>query len=114
MVSGVTESLQSWMSEPRKAQVKSFLMSAGWGDARSEPIAGDASFRSYCRLCKGSSSIVFMDAPPEYEDLSAFIKVSHILRSRGLSAPCIEAVDSLKGDSTDPYLGVVKTDLIRY
>ena len=25
-----------------------------------------------------------------------------------------EAVDSLKGDSTDPYLGVVKTVLIRY
>ena len=70
-----------------------FLAAAGWGDARVEPLAGDASFRRYFRVIDGDRRAVLMDAPPPHEDPRPFVAVARHLRSIGLTAPDIIAAD---------------------
>ena len=71
-----------------------FLASSGWGGARIEPLAGDASFRRYFRvLLDDGRQAVLMDAPPPHEDPRPFISVAEWLVSVGLSAPEILARD---------------------
>ena len=74
-----------------------FLASCGWGGARIEPLAGDASFRRYFRVIAGERSAVLMDAPPPHEDPRPFIAVAEWLSSVGLSAPEILARDLDRG-----------------
>jgi aminoglycoside/choline kinase family phosphotransferase len=70
-----------------------FLASAGWGGARIEPLAGDASFRRYFRILHERGGAVLMDAPPPHEDPRPFIAVAEWLTARGFSAPDILARD---------------------
>ena len=66
-----------------------FLAAAGWGEARVEPLAGDASFRRYFRVVEASRTAVLMDAPPPHEDPRPFVHVAEYLTGLGLSAPAI-------------------------
>ena len=74
-----------------------FLESCGWGGARIEPLAGDASFRRYFRVIGEAGQAVLMDAPPPHENPQPFVAVAEWLISRGLSAPEILARDLQRG-----------------
>lgn len=75
------------------ALTDNFLAAAGWGGARVEPLAGDASFRRYFRVIDGARIAVLMDAPPPHEDPRPFIHVAEHLRGLGLAAPAIHFCD---------------------
>ncbi|MEO1550598.1 MAG: phosphotransferase [Pseudomonadota bacterium] len=87
------------MSGGREALFHPFLGATLWAKARLSPLAGDASNRRYLRAQDAvMGSAVLMDAPPETgEDIRPFCKVTDLLRSRGLSAPRIEARDAAQG-----------------
>jgi len=53
----------------------------------SVPASGDASFRRYFRLQKGTNSFIVMDAPPEQEDCLPFLRIAGYLESMRLNAP---------------------------
>ena len=76
-----------------------FLAEHGWGGARIEPLAGDASFRRYFRVLDdaGGRHAVLMDAPPEHEDVRPFLAIADHLDAHGLRAPRILARDLARG-----------------
>jgi N-acetylmuramate 1-kinase len=74
-----------------------FLDACGWPGMMPAPLAGDASFRRYYRLCGKGRCAVLMDAPPPQEDIVPFIAVSTLLRDLGFSAPEIFAEDRDRG-----------------
>ena len=74
-----------------------FLDDAGWGGARVEPLAGDASFRRYFRIREGTRSAMLMDAPPPHEDPGPFLDVGRWLGEHGHRAPEIHAEDRSRG-----------------
>ncbi|MBO0750456.1 MAG: phosphotransferase [Porphyrobacter sp.] len=74
-----------------------FLEKAGWGGAKVEPLAGDASFRRYFRVRNGDTSAMLMDAPPPHEDPSEFLRVSKWLTRHGHQAPAIYAEEPRAG-----------------
>lgn len=77
----------------RETLIKAFLAENGWADARRVQLAGDASFRTYQRLYLNGESLVLMDAPPAHEDVRRFVALADYLRSLGLSAPKVLAMD---------------------
>ena len=112
------------MTVERDALKAAFLSSAGLGEARRAPLAGDASTRAYERLYLADGSRrIFMDQPPVesascppdadpetrralgYNALArlaagrvdAFVAVAGWLNRAGLSAPRIEAFDVGQG-----------------
>ncbi len=80
------------MSE-REALIAQFLKTNGWSDAARKRIAGDASFRKYDRLTRGTETIILMDAPPPQENVRPFIAIGKHLHELGFSAPAILAAD---------------------
>ena len=117
----------------REAERLAFLSEHGFGGARREPVSGDASTRAYERLhVEGGPPLIFMDAPPAAESgiagpeaspderialgynamarlaasrVDAFAAVAEWLRSRGLSAPAIVAMDAYRGFAVLEDLG---------
>ena len=113
------------MSSERQATKARFLADHGLASARREPLAGDASTRSYERLHRpGGESLIFMDQPPALETapcapdatpeqraaagynalarlaagrIDAFVATAGWLRQQGLSAPAIVAADAASG-----------------
>jgi N-acetylmuramate 1-kinase len=82
----------------RQSARKALLQRAGWGDATSVFLAGDASDRTYDRLSSGNQTAVLMDAPPgKGDDTGAFVAVAGHLQQLGLSAPRILAQDLANG-----------------
>jgi len=76
------------------ASAPQFLATSGWGGARIEPLAGDASFRRYFRIVHDDGRrAVLMDAPPPHEDPRPYVAVAEWLASIGLAAPRILARD---------------------
>jgi hypothetical protein len=75
----------------------SFLAAHGWGGARIDPLAGDASFRRYFRIVGAGRTAVLMDAPPPHEDPRPFVAVARWLRDQGFAAPAILAADIDQG-----------------
>ena len=59
----------------RDGVIAAFLASHGYGSARAEPLAQDASFRRYLRLTGGPRPAILMDAPPP-EDIRPFVRVA--------------------------------------
>ncbi|VAW76994.1 Phosphotransferase involved in threonylcarbamoyladenosine t(6)A37 formation in tRNA, partial [hydrothermal vent metagenome] len=57
----------------------------------------DASFRRYFRVEQGSSSYILMDSPPDKEDCTPFVRVSHLLLGLGLHVPEVIAEDAEQG-----------------
>lgn len=82
---------------PRIELMDRFQAFAGWGDAHRSLLAGDASFRKYYRLVRGTERAVLMDAPAPQEDVRPFITIANHLEAIGLSAPRILAEDAAAG-----------------
>lgn len=113
------------MSSEREAQKAAFLARHGFGDARRQPLSGDASTRVYERLYPpAGGSLIFMDQPPKAETapcppaasreerlalgfnaayrlaagrVDAFVACARYLKSLGLSAPEVLAYDAAAG-----------------
>jgi aminoglycoside/choline kinase family phosphotransferase len=109
------------LSSEREAAKARFLNDHGLATARLEPLAGDASTRSYARLHPpGAAPLILMDQPPVLEtpicppgasdaermvlgynaaarlaagSIAAFVTTAAYLRDHGLSAPRIVAFD---------------------
>lgn len=89
----------------RLAQLDTWLASLNLVDAASRrPASTDASFRRYFRLDvlpgmqdKLGATLIAMDAPPERENVPAFIKVDELLFEAGLTVPAIVARDVERG-----------------
>lgn len=120
------------MTTDREALKAGFLAKAGLSGARREPLAGDASTRSYERLhLPGGDRRIFMDQPPVESSacppdadastrralgynamarlaagrVDAFVAVAGWLGSAGLSAPRIDAFDAGLGLAVMEDLG---------
>lgn len=77
------------MNSDREALKFDFLKLCNLGNIQRIPLKGDASYRRYERILSPSASYIFMDAPPEHEEVVSFIKVSNFLIHNGFSAPHI-------------------------
>jgi hypothetical protein len=111
-------------SEKRATERAAFLRDAGWGSAKAQKLAGDASTRSYERLAMGGKTALLMNAPTAAEsaacppeatpaerrklgynamarlagpNLHAFTRIAEALRRAGLAAPEIYAADARHG-----------------
>lgn len=84
------------MSE-RNAAIAEFLDAHGWRAQHRAPLSGDASFRTYERLTDGTRRAVFMDAPPDQEDVRPFWGLAQHLTNAGYSAPKVFAGDAKLG-----------------
>ncbi|MWD29626.1 phosphotransferase [Aquicoccus sp. SCR17] len=81
-----------------QAEAAAFLDRAGWGAARAEHLAGDASARRYTRLHLDGARAILMDADPASgEDVHPFRRIATYLTENGLSAPAILAADPDRG-----------------
>lgn len=113
------------MSSDREALKAAFLEANGLGQARRQPLTGDASTRAYERLYPvDGPSLIFMDQPPKAETphcppgatveerralgfnaayrlasgrVDAFVACARWLKDQGLSAPEIVAFDAGAG-----------------
>ncbi|SFV15705.1 aminoglycoside phosphotransferase family protein [Pseudoduganella namucuonensis] len=72
--------------------------------ASARPASADASFRRYFRVdvlpahqAELGATLVVMDAPPERENVPAFVKVDQLLADAGVSVPAIVARDVERG-----------------
>lgn len=75
-----------------------FTAAAGWGDAEVQPLPGDASFRRYFRLARGSGeTAMLMHAPPPHEDPAPFLHVAGWLNDNAMRAPAILAAEPQAG-----------------
>lgn len=81
----------------RHAEIKNFLATTPWADARVELLAADASFRVYHRLTGAAGPAVLMDAPPGKEDVRPFAMLADHLVALGYSAPRVLARDERAG-----------------
>ena len=81
---------------------------------RLEPASADASFRRYFRVFCEARTLIAMDAPPQSEDCSAFVRVAGLLRAAGLNAPEVIATDLVQGFllltdlGTESYLAALR------
>lgn len=81
----------------RAAQIDAFLSACGWADAERLPLAGDASFRHYCRLARNGATTMLMDAPPPQENVRPYLAVARHLHALDFSAPAILAAEEETG-----------------
>jgi aminoglycoside/choline kinase family phosphotransferase len=88
----------------RETLIAAFLDRHGYGAARAEPLAQDASFRRYLRLTGGPHPAVLMDAPPP-EDVRPFVRIAQHLARIGVSAPEIFGADEVEGLLLEEDLG---------
>ena len=88
----------------RDTLIAAFLDRHGYGTARREPLAQDASFRRYLRLIGGPRPAVLMDAPPP-EDIRPFVRIAGHLAGIGVSVPEIFAADEMQGLLLEEDLG---------
>ncbi|MEX0297446.1 MAG: aminoglycoside phosphotransferase family protein [Kordiimonas sp.] len=81
----------------RLEQQQKFCDLQGWGCADIFPLPCDASKRSYTRLVDNSRSAMLMDAPPEFENLAAYMRLAGHLSGLGIRTPEIYAYDLEQG-----------------
>ncbi len=84
-------------SEARADVIAAFLAAAGFGAARLDWLAADASFRRYGRLSGSSAPALVMDAPPGREDVRPWLSIARHLKGLGFSAPAVLAEDVAAG-----------------
>lgn len=71
-------------SDPRLSQLNDWLAQCFPDRAFTlETASSDASFRRYFRVSVDAQTYIAMDAPPEHENLTAFIRVAEGLRQTG-------------------------------
>ncbi len=61
------------------------------------PASSDASFRRYFRIPGASRSYIVMDAPPEHENVGAFVRIDRLMMEAGLNVPQIFEEDLFNG-----------------
>lgn len=91
--------------DARLEQLSSWLGTLGLVDVSSRrPASADASFRRYFRLDvlpglrdKLGETLIAMDAPPERENVPAFVHVQGLLQAAGVTVPAIVAQDVPNG-----------------
>ena len=91
--------------DQRLSQLDDWLAAQGVVDTASRrPASTDASFRRYFRLdvvpalrAKLGDTLIAMDAPPERENVPAFIHVDGLLFEAGVTVPAIVARDVERG-----------------
>jgi aminoglycoside/choline kinase family phosphotransferase len=88
----------------RERLIAAFLARHGYGAARAESLAQDASFRRYLRLTGGPRPAVLMDAPPP-EDIRPFLRIARHLAGIDVSVPEIFAADAAEGLLLEEDLG---------
>lgn len=94
--------------DTRREQIADWLRALNFPLARLEPASNDASFRRYFRAWRADGATrVVMDAPPEKESISAFIKVARLLQPCGVHVPEIDALDQARGFVLMEDLGTV-------
>jgi aminoglycoside/choline kinase family phosphotransferase len=92
-------------SDARLDQLATWLGTLGLVDPASRrPASSDASFRRYFRLdvlpdlrSKLGDTLIAMDAPPERENVPAFLHVQGLLLDAGVTVPAIVAKDVPNG-----------------
>ncbi|MDQ1815778.1 phosphotransferase [Massilia sp. CCM 9210] len=92
-------------SDTRLTQLTTWLATLGLVQVESRrPASADASFRRYFRLdvapalrARLGDTLIAMDAPPERENVPAFIHVQGLLLAAGVSVPAIVAQDVANG-----------------
>jgi aminoglycoside/choline kinase family phosphotransferase len=92
-------------ADPRLALLTDWLQGLDLVDpASARPASADASFRRYFRLDvlpahQGAHgpTLVAMDAPPERENVAAFVQVDGLLADAGVHVPAIVAQDVARG-----------------
>ncbi|WP_374580195.1 aminoglycoside phosphotransferase family protein [Pseudoduganella sp.] len=107
--------LPSPAADPRLAELKEWLQGTGLVDvATARPASEDASFRRYFRVdvlpahrAAHGATLVAMDAPPERENVPAFVKVQGLLAAAGVSVPAIVAENTGRGFLLLSDLGTV-------
>ncbi len=98
-------------SDPRLALIRAWLSrELHLPQARIEVASSDASFRRYFRVLSRGTSYIVMDAPPEKEDVRAYLEVSRLLEQLGAHVPHVHEADAARGLllledlGTRPYL----------
>lgn len=111
-------------SDARIQQLSAWLSPLGLVDVASlRPASADASFRRYFRFdvlpdmqAKLGTTLVAMDAPPERENVPAFVHVDGLLRDAGVTVPALVAQDVPNGFlllsdlGTTTYLSRINAD----
>jgi len=84
--------------DPRQTQLQNWLATL-YGDRaiNLRPASSDASFRRYFRFDVDGSSFVAMDAPPEKESTTPFLRIARRFYEVGLNVPRIVAEDTKNG-----------------
>jgi len=101
----VSTSASPSSTDQRLSQLDDWLAAQGVVDTASRrPASTDASFRRYFRLdvvpalrAKLGDTLIAMDAPPERENVPAFIHVDGLLFEAGVTVPAIVARDVERG-----------------
>ena len=81
----------------RDAQRRAFLSETDFAGSRLVPMQQDASFRRYFRLDDGEHGWLLMDAPPQTENLTAWLDIGKHLTDLGLRAPAVLRSDITYG-----------------
>jgi aminoglycoside/choline kinase family phosphotransferase len=76
-----------------------------WDFERIAPASADASFRRYFRIWRDVGTFVVMDAPPDREDLPAYLRVSQLLADCGVHVPQLHEADTGRGFAVLEDLG---------
>lgn len=82
-----------WPDLTRALARARFLYKAGWGEAWSEPLAGDASARRYFRLHGAQTAVLMEDTGAP----DAYLAMTDWLRTRGFHAPEVLAQNREEG-----------------
>ena len=85
-------------TDDRRDELLSWLAQFdGLADADLQPASGDASFRRYFRVARGTESFIAMDAPPPHESCRPFAQIAGYLESMGLNCPRVLGADFENG-----------------
>lgn len=83
--------------DKRYARLVAWLTERLGEDLEWSTVSADASRRRYFRAQRGNQCWIAVDAPPEHEDIAAFIRVAELLVAAGLNAPRVFDYDSVQG-----------------
>jgi hypothetical protein len=85
-------------SDSRLAQLSQWVLEdLGFAGSLIAPASVDASFRRYFRVTRDADSYIVMDAPPDKEDSTPFLKVARLLAGMNLNVPIVLARDMDRG-----------------
>lgn len=93
------------MDEDRSSAMSRFITECGWSDSTLTSLMPDASFRQYHRLHQQGRRAMLIDAPPDRENLEAFVSISVHLHELGIRCPEIYQYDLSRGFALIEDLG---------